>query len=95
AEARIHGIVHNAGITRDKLLVNTDAQRWGQVLQVNLAAQLPINEVLLGGRPGGLADVGSTLSFGPKTFEESQRAQEKERNQDCRSHDSEAHELQL
>ena len=25
--ASIHGIVHNAGITRDKLLVNTDAQR--------------------------------------------------------------------
>lgn len=57
-DARIHGIVHNAGITRDKLLVNTDAQRWEQVLQVNLAAQLPINTALLEARPGGLADGG-------------------------------------
>ena len=55
ADARIHGIVHNAGITRDKLLVNTDAQRWAQVLEVNLAAQLRINPLLLDGRPGGLA----------------------------------------
>ncbi len=52
---RIHGIVHNAGITRDKLLVNTDARRWAQVLEVNLAAQLPINAALLDGQPGGLA----------------------------------------
>jgi len=58
ASARIHGIVHNAGITRDKLLANTDAARWAQVLQVNLAAQLRINPILLDGRPGGLADHG-------------------------------------
>jgi len=57
-DARLHGIVHNAGITRDKLLVNTDAQRWAQVLSVNLEAELRINPVLLDGRPGGLADDG-------------------------------------
>ena len=56
--AKIHGIVHNAGITRDKLLANTDAARWAQVLTVNLAAQLRINPILLDGRPGGLADDG-------------------------------------
>ncbi|MFN8137836.1 MAG: SDR family oxidoreductase [Propionicimonas sp.] len=56
--ARLYGIVHNAGITRDKLLVNTDAQRWAQVLSVNLEAELRINPVLLDGRPGGLADGG-------------------------------------
>ena len=56
--ASIHGIVHNAGITRDKLLVNTDAQRWAQVLDVNLAAQLRINQALLDAREGGLADGG-------------------------------------
>ena len=56
--AWIHGIVHNAGITRDKLLANTDAARWAQVLTVNLAAQLRINPILLDGRPGGLADDG-------------------------------------
>lgn len=57
--SRIHAIVHNAGITRDKLLVNTDAARWASVLRVNLAAQLRINAALLDpGRPGGLADGG-------------------------------------
>jgi len=59
ADARIHGIVHNAGITRDKLLANTDADRWKAVLNVNLAAQLGINEVLLDpATAGGLADQG-------------------------------------
>ena len=62
-DARIHGIVHNAGITRDKLLVNTDAQRWAQVLNVNLAAELRINPILLDGRPGGLADDGRIVGI--------------------------------
>lgn len=61
--ARIHGMVHNAGITRDKLLANTDASRWQQVLEVNLAAQLRMNPVLLDGRPGGLADDGRLVSI--------------------------------
>lgn len=61
--ARIHGMVHNAGITRDKLLVNTDPTRWQQVLEVNLAAQLRINPVLLDGRPGGLAEDGRLVSI--------------------------------
>ena len=53
---RLHGIVHNAGITRDKLLANTDAARWASVLEVNLAAQLRINQVLLDpATAGGLA----------------------------------------
>ncbi|HET8599751.1 MAG TPA: 3-oxoacyl-ACP reductase [Segeticoccus sp.] len=55
-------VVHNAGITRDKLLVNTDAERWRSVLQVNLAAELRINEALLEpDRPGGLADGGRII----------------------------------
>ncbi|HEY2096454.1 MAG TPA: 3-oxoacyl-ACP reductase [Pseudonocardia sp.] len=40
-------IVHNAGITRDKLLVNMDAARWNSVLAVNLRAQLELNAALL------------------------------------------------
>jgi 3-oxoacyl-[acyl-carrier protein] reductase len=40
-------VVHNAGITRDKLLVNMDPSRWGPVIEVNIAAQLRINEALL------------------------------------------------
>lgn len=50
-------IVHNAGITRDKLFVNTDADRWGSVINVNLASQFRINKVLLDpATKGGLKD---------------------------------------
>ena len=49
-------MVHNAGITRDKLLVNTDADRWDAVLEVNLEAQLRIDDVLLAGGRGQTAD---------------------------------------
>jgi len=60
---RLDVLVHNAGITRDKLLVNTDAERWGSVLGVNLGAQLRMNEVLLDpAREGGLADGGRIVS---------------------------------
>ena len=52
-------VVHNAGITRDKLLVNMDAARWNSVMAVNLQAQLDITQALLdadgvlqAGRPG-------------------------------------------
>ena len=48
---RRHGgldiVVHNAGILRDKLLVNMTAEKWDAVLAVNIAAQLRINEQLL------------------------------------------------
>jgi 3-oxoacyl-[acyl-carrier protein] reductase len=40
-------IVHNAGITRDKLLVNMDAERWNSVMAVNLQAQLDLTQALL------------------------------------------------
>jgi 3-oxoacyl-[acyl-carrier protein] reductase len=49
-------VVHNAGITRDKLLANTDAERWGSVIDVNLGSILRMNEAFLGKdglRPGG------------------------------------------
>jgi 3-oxoacyl-[acyl-carrier protein] reductase len=44
---RVDVLVHNAGITRDKLLANMDADRWNAVLAVNLRAQLTINDALL------------------------------------------------
>ncbi|TFJ94822.1 nucleoside diphosphate kinase [Platysternon megacephalum] len=66
-DARLWAIVHNAGITRDKLLANVDEKQWAQVLQVNLAAPMRINETLLnadlaGGlaRPGRIVGVAST-----------------------------------
>jgi 3-oxoacyl-[acyl-carrier protein] reductase len=40
-------VVHNAGITRDKLLVHMDTARWNTVLAVNLQAQLDITQTLL------------------------------------------------
>ncbi len=55
--ARIWAIVHNAGITRDKLLANLDEKLWASVIDVNLAAEMRINEFLLSGdHPGGLGD---------------------------------------
>ena len=50
-------VIHNAGITRDRLLVNMTEDRWNQVLDVNLGAVLAINETLLAPSDrGGLAD---------------------------------------
>jgi 3-oxoacyl-[acyl-carrier protein] reductase len=49
-------VVHNAGITRDKLLVNMDAARWNSVMAVNLQAPVDITAALLEGdvlEPGG------------------------------------------
>lgn len=43
----LHVLVHNAGITRDKLLVNMTPALWDSVMAVNLEAQLRINEWLL------------------------------------------------
>lgn len=40
-------VVHNAGITRDKLLVNMDAERWHSVVDVNLLSILRMNEALV------------------------------------------------
>ena len=44
---RLDVLVHNAGITRDRLLANMDAATWASVLSVNLEAQLRINDTLL------------------------------------------------
>jgi 3-oxoacyl-[acyl-carrier protein] reductase len=52
-------VVHNAGITRDKLLANMDDAQWSSVLEVNLTSILRMNDVLLG--PGGLRDSGHVV----------------------------------
>jgi len=44
---RLDIMVHNAGITRDKLLANMDEERWNSVIDINIASQLRINEALL------------------------------------------------
>jgi 3-oxoacyl-[acyl-carrier protein] reductase len=52
-------VVHNAGITRDRLLANMDESRWSAVLEVNLGSILRMNETLL--RPGALRDRGHVV----------------------------------
>ncbi|OFR86223.1 MULTISPECIES: 3-oxoacyl-ACP reductase [Micrococcus] len=44
---RMDIVVHNAGITRDKMLANMDAARWDSVLAVNTLSQLRMNEAFL------------------------------------------------
>ncbi|MDP3859885.1 MAG: 3-oxoacyl-ACP reductase, partial [Stagnimonas sp.] len=46
-------VVHNAGVTRDKMLRNMTPQLWDMVLDINLGAILRINDQLL---KGGLKD---------------------------------------
>ncbi|WP_432193344.1 3-oxoacyl-ACP reductase [Streptomyces sp. bgisy027] len=49
-------LVHNAGITRDRRLVNMPAEHWSSVLDVNLASVLRTTDTLLAGgtlREGG------------------------------------------
>ncbi|MCM1012431.1 3-oxoacyl-ACP reductase [Brevibacterium sp. XM4083] len=43
ADGTVDILVHNAGITRDKLLANMDASRWDSVIAVNIASQARIN----------------------------------------------------
>ncbi len=46
AGSEVDILVHNAGITRDRLLANMDASRWDSVLAVNLESQARINAAL-------------------------------------------------
>lgn len=63
ADARIHAVVHNAGITRDRMLAGTDEDRWARVIDVNLAAQLRMNETLLDPDvPGSVGDGGRIVA---------------------------------
>jgi 3-oxoacyl-[acyl-carrier protein] reductase len=41
-------LIHNAGITRDKLLANMKPEQWDSVIAVNLESQLRVNAALLG-----------------------------------------------
>ncbi|MEV0155337.1 3-oxoacyl-ACP reductase [Micromonospora sp. NPDC050686] len=61
---RVDVVVHNAGITRDRTLGRMDADRWDQVIDVNLSSQERINDVLLerglipaGGRIVGVSSI--------------------------------------
>ena len=43
----LDAVIHNAGVTRDKMLVNMPEDRWDMVLGVNLLALMAMDEVLL------------------------------------------------
>lgn len=51
----LDGIVHNAGVTRDKTLANMSEDKWNLVLNINLNAIYKINNHLL--TNNGLSDV--------------------------------------
>jgi 3-oxoacyl-[acyl-carrier protein] reductase len=60
----LHGIVHNAGITRDRRLVNLRPEAWQQVIDVNLVGPRRITADLLedgvlgaGGRVVGISSI--------------------------------------
>lgn len=40
-------VVHNAGITRDKLLANMDQAKWDSVIAVNIESQLRMNQAFI------------------------------------------------
>jgi 3-oxoacyl-[acyl-carrier protein] reductase len=48
-------VVHNAGVTRDRMLARMPEATWDQVIDINLSAVLAINDKLVGGalRDGG------------------------------------------
>ena len=44
---RLDIVVHNAGVTRDKMLANMKPDKWDMVLDVNLLSLIRLNEALL------------------------------------------------
>jgi 3-oxoacyl-[acyl-carrier protein] reductase len=53
-------VVHNAGVTRDRMLARMPEATWDQVIDVNLSAVLAINDKLL---EGALRDGGRLISL--------------------------------
>ncbi len=65
AQGGIDIMVHNAGITRDKTIVNMKETLWNMVINVNLSAQERINDALLASgqlRPNGRIVCVSSIS---------------------------------
>jgi 3-oxoacyl-[acyl-carrier protein] reductase len=61
---KLHGIVHNAGVTRDKMLAKMTEHQWRMLMAVNLGSVQAINRALLdtdildgGGRIIGIASI--------------------------------------
>jgi 3-oxoacyl-[acyl-carrier protein] reductase len=54
-------VIHNAGVTRDRMLANMDRGRWDQTLGINLEAVINITEALI--EDGTLRDDGRIVSL--------------------------------
>ena len=59
AQGELDGIVHNAGITRDKTLGTMDEALWDLTLEVNLASVLRVTEALVA--DGTISEGGSVV----------------------------------
>jgi 3-oxoacyl-[acyl-carrier protein] reductase len=68
-----HAIVHNAGVTRDKLLVNMPEHWWDMTLEINLASAQRISEHLL--NEGALNDGGRIIGVASMVGISGQRGQ--------------------
>ncbi len=68
-----HAIVHNAGVTRDKLIVNMPEKWWDMTLEINLAAAQRISDTLL--TEGVLQDGGSIIGVASMVGISGQRGQ--------------------
>jgi 3-oxoacyl-[acyl-carrier protein] reductase len=58
-------VVHNAGVTRDRTLAKMPAERWSELLEINLCSQERIDDALLDGgvlRAGGRIVCVSSMS---------------------------------
>jgi len=58
-------VVHNAGVTRDRTIAKMPAERWSELMEINLSSEERINDALLGAgrlRPNGRIVCVSSMS---------------------------------
>ena len=58
-------VVHNAGVTRDRTIAKMPAERWSELMEINLSSEERINDALLEGgllRPNGRIVCVSSMS---------------------------------
>ncbi len=68
ASGRIDGLVNNAGITRDGLIVRMSGQDWHDVIETNLSGPFytckAVARTMMGQRNGRIVNVGSIVGLG-------------------------------